>query len=183
MTDLLRLLFFFFCAVNPAAAAAAVRPHGARLDTRVLAIGGVIAVTVLLALVFLSEHILEGLGVEPETFRVAAGVVLLVNGAVVLCIGEAAHTGEWTGLGAGVSPFALPVLMTPAAVAASISYGADEPDAKVAVAVAVALVLAAAAVWAKLGRFTAATDGVARVTGALLIAVAAGLIVHGIRDI
>ena len=183
MTEFLQLIVFMFAAINPAAAAAAPNPAGSRIELPVLAGGAGLAFAILAGAAALSGPILDALGVEPETFRVGAGVVLLIGGGLSVWNGGAPHRGPWEGRGVALFPLGLPVLATPAAVAASISYGADKGELQTIAAIALVLVAAFALLYARAGRYHAVADGVARVTGALLIAVAAGLIVDGVRAI
>lgn len=183
MTELLQLALYFFASVNPAAAAAAPRPRGQSLRAEVIAGGSAVALVVLALAAVLAEPILDGLGVEPETFRVGAGVVLLVSGALAVWRGAAAHQGSWEGRGAALFPLGLPVLATPAAVAAAICYGADDGASKTIGASLIVVAAAAALLFARAGRYQAAIDAVARLTGAALVVVAAGLVVDGVRAI
>ena len=183
MTDFLQLLVFLVAAVNPAAAAGSPEPEGRTLSARVLGGGAIVALVLVGGAALLADPILDGLGVEPETFRVGAGVVLLINGALAVWNGAAPHRGPWDGDRVAFFPLALPVLATPAALAAAVSYGADEGSGETLAAAAIALGIAVALLVARAGRFEAAMDGVARVTGGVLIMVAAGLIVSGVRAI
>jgi multiple antibiotic resistance protein len=183
VTEFLQLIVFMFAAINPAAAAAAPNPAGRTLELPVLGGGALFGLAVLASAAALSGPILDALGVEPETFRVGAGVVLLIGGGLSVWNGGAPHRGPWEGRGVALFPLGLPVLATPAAVAASISYGADKGELQTIAAIALVLAAAFALLYARAGRYHAVADGVARVTGALLIAVAAGLIVDGVRAI
>ena len=183
MTDFLQLLVFLVAAVNPAAAAGAPEPAGRVLSPRILGAGSIIALALVGGAALLADPILDGLGVEPETFRVGAGVVLLIGGALAVWNGAAPHRGPWEGERVALFPLGLPVLATPAALAAAVSYGADRGSVETLASAAIALAIAATLLGARAGRFEAATDGVARVTGGVLIAVAAGLIVSGVRAI
>jgi small neutral amino acid transporter SnatA (MarC family) len=78
---------------------------------------------------------------------------------------------------------ALPVLATPAAIAAAVTYGADRGEGETLLAGAICVVIAGVLIAARIGRFEAATDALARVTGGVLVVVAAGLIVSGVRAI
>lgn len=183
MTDFLQTLAFVLLAVNPAAAAAAPRPHDRRLPSVAVLSGLAVALLLVLLAALLADPILDALGVEPETFRVGAGVVLLIGGALAVWNGGAPHRGPWEGPGVALFPLALPVLATPAALAAAVSFGADRGEGETVAAAAIAVAIAAAAIWLGLGRYQAATDAVSRTFGAALIAVAAGLIVDGVRAI
>lgn len=182
MIDFLQTFLFLLAAVNPAAAAAAP-PPGARLARGSVLAGGTLACLLLVMAALFAGPILDGLDVEPETFRVGAGVVLLMGGALAVWNGGAPHRGPWEGSGVALFPLALPVLATPAALAAAVSFGADRGEAETAGAAVLAVVVAATAAGLGLGRYQPAADAVARVTGALLVIIAAGLIVDGVRAI
>jgi len=182
MTDFLQLCVYFLAAVNPAAAAMAA-PRDKRPDFPVVALGAAIAFGLLAAATMLADSFLDGLDVEPETFRVAAGVVLLIGGGLAIWTGGAAHSGPWEGWKAGLFPLAVPVLATPAALAAAVSYGADRGAGEATASAGIAVLVAGGLIIARAGRSESALDAIARLTGALLIAVAAGLIVDGVRAI
>lgn len=182
MTDFLQLCLYLLAAVNPAAAAIAA-PRDRRPGFPVVALGAVVAFGLLATAAVLADPFLDGLDVEPETFRVAAGVVLLIGGGLAIWTGGAAHSGPWEGWKAGIFPLAVPVLATPAALAAAISYAADRGPGEAAAAAGVAVFAAGSLFAARAGRFESALDAIARVTGVLLVAVAAGLIVDGVRAI
>ena len=183
MTDFLQLVVFFLAAVNPAAAAGAPSPAGRTFSARVLGVGAVVAVVLVGGAALLADPILDGLGVEPETFRVGAGVVLLVGGALAAWQGAAPHRGPWEGERVAFFPLALPVLTTPAALAAAVSFGADRGSGETLAAAVIAIGVAIGLLAGRAGRFEAAMDGVARVSGGVLVIVAAGLIVSGVRAI
>ena len=183
MTDFLQLLVFMFAAVNPFAAAAAPKPAGRRLAPSVVAGGAVAGLVLVGGAALLSSPILDGLGVAPETFRVGAGVVFLVVGASCLWRGGSLYGGSWDGTATAILSLALPVLATPAALAAAVTYGADRGEGETLAAAVIVIGVAAGLVAARIGRFESAVDALARLTGALLIVVAAGLIVSGVRAI
>lgn len=183
MTDFLQLVVFFLAAVNPAGAAGAPSPPGRNLSARALGVGAVAALVLVGGAALLADPILDGLGVEPETFRVGAGVVLLIGGALAAWNGSAPHRGPWEGERSALFPLALPVLATPAALAAAVSFGADRGSGEALMAAVIAIAVAVGLLAARIGRFEAATDGLARVSGGVLVIVAAGLIVSGVRAI
>ncbi|MCC6383281.1 MAG: hypothetical protein IT304_12310 [Dehalococcoidia bacterium] len=182
MTDFLRLLVVFLAAINPAGvafvAAAWTPERGRRV---VLATGGLLAEALVLAAVFGADGLLDFLEVAPESFRLAAGIVLLVVGVQVLW-GLTPSAAAGAGLSAGLFPFAIPLLAGPATLAAAVSHSVDDGEgvtlaaAGLALAVALALALQAPAAPRVL-------DGLSRLTGGLLVVVAAGLMVSGVRAI
>jgi len=183
VTDFLQLALLLVAAVNPAAAAAAPAPPGTLLSPRVLATGAAVALVVLALAALGSDQILDALGVEPETFRVGAGVVLAIGGGLAVFQGGSPHKGPWEGEWAAFFPLALPVLVTPAALAATIVAGADEGAGRAIAAAAIAVGIALGLLWLRAGRSESALDAIARVTGVLLVIMAAGLIVDGVQAI
>jgi small neutral amino acid transporter SnatA (MarC family) len=75
------------------------------------------------------------------------------------------------------------VIISPAGLAAVISHSADGDTGQAIIGAAIAVLVAAAAVVAGLGRYRAAVDGVARVSGALLVVFAGAMIVDGVRAV
>jgi hypothetical protein len=86
---------------------------------------------------------------------------------------------SWLG---GAVPTGWPWIANPAAIVVALSFGADAGVTKAAVAGLLAA--AAGALAAALpGRSRTVLDGAARLTGAVLVVMAAGLVVSGIRSI
>lgn len=187
MNSYWQLLIFFFAAINPASAALALagrgRVPGGRPAWQVAALGALLAAAVYAGVAAGADRFLEALDIEPESFRVAAGVVMATAGAFAIwrAAPEPPGTnGEWD---SAVFPIAIPLLVTPAGLAAAITYGADDGGTKAFAALIIPLALGAALLGLRTRRANAALDGVSRVTGALLVAVAAGLVVDGVRAI
>jgi len=187
MTDFLRLAVTFFAAMNPAAVALgfALRDDAPPRDQRPVAVGvGCAVAAALFALAVLTaQRALDFLDIEPETFRVAAGVVMAAMGVVGLWprrAGPAALPSDWR---AGIYPLGLPLLAGPAGLMAAVSYGADKGNGVVLLAILPALAIAAMLALLAGPRLRFAALTLAPLTAALLVAVAAGLIVSGVRDI
>ena len=182
-----QLVFFFFAAINPAAIALAMDRRGEDGDPRARwqlpAIGLAIAAVVYGAVAFGAERILDGLDIEPESFRVAAGIVMAAVGVFAIWRGAPDTSGAGVGWQAAVFPLALPLLVSPAGLMAAVTYGADDGGGKAFGALAVSLAIAAVLLVSRLRRGMPALDAVARTTGALLVAVAAGLVVDGVRAV
>lgn len=183
MTDFLQLAVYFIAAVNPAAAAAAPKPDGRQFEAVTLLAGGAVALGLAGLCALMAGPILDSLGIEPETFRVGAGTILLLTGGLALWNGGAPHAGPWDGMRTALFPLAIPVLGTPAVFAGAVSYGADDGAGPTIGALALAIALTVVLLMTRAGRAGAAMDGLARVTGGLLMVVAAGLIVDGVRAI
>ncbi len=182
MSDFLRIAATVLVAISPAAVAVAAERPGLRLSPRVLASAAVIAVLAYSAAAAGANRLLDAIDIEPETFRVSAGLVMAVGGVFAVWSGSPGYGGALDSRWAAAFPLALPMLVSPAGLAAVLSHSADG-DAGAAAVAAVAVV--AAAVWAvafRAGRFAAA-DATARLSGALLIAFAGGMIVDGVRAV
>ena len=187
MNTYLQLAVFFFAALNPASAALAMASREKAATTppawQLALVGGAIALGLYAAAAAGANRFLNALDIEPESFRVAAGVVMATAGAFAIWRGAPDPPGNDTGLDAAVFPVAIPLLVTPAGLAAAIAYGADEGAAITVSAALVPLALGVVLIALESKRLLAAFDAVTRVTGALLVAVAAGLIVDGVRAI
>jgi hypothetical protein len=157
----------FLAATNAgrvALAARASRP-GPATSALALAIGALLIV----AGAAVADDLLEGLEISPESFRIAAGIVL-------------GGTGLWTLLWPQPmpGPFAA-VLVTPELLCLAISFGADEPLGKVIGAAAVGIVPAGLAAFTRPGHATGQLSG--RFGAALALVVAVALVVSGVRDV
>jgi hypothetical protein len=129
-----------------------------------LACGAVLAVV---ATVF-ADDLLDALSISPESFRIAAGVVLAVTGI---------RTLVWPNAVAG--PFAA-VLVTPELACVALSFGADEPAGRVLGAAALTLPIVAIAATTRVRAWAVLA---AQLLAALAIVVAVALAVSGMRDV
>jgi hypothetical protein len=135
-------------------------------QARVLAVGlgcGVVVLSVVFA-----DDALDALDISPESFRIAAGLVLAAAGIADLAWPHVAD-----------APFAA-ILVRPELVCVALSFGADEPTGRVLAAGAFALVLVAVAA---LGDRPRPGPIPAQFLAALQIVVAVALTVSGVRDV
>jgi hypothetical protein len=146
-----------------ALAAQASRPSPRSLAAAVLAGAAVVVAAVLGA-----DRLLDALSISPESFRIAAGIVLAATGLRTIVWPHAAS-----------APFPA-ILVTPELAALAISFGADEPAGKVLAAAVLALLPAALAYRAR-RRDTGALA--TQFLAALQLVVAVALGVSGIRDV
>lgn len=132
------------------------------------------ATIVVLATVFAGD-LLGGLAISPESFRIAAGFVLLVT---------AIRTIIWPTASAGPFPA---VLLTPELAVLALSFGADEPTGKVLGAAAITLPLLVLAATTRLSlpaRWPSLPPArAAQLLAALQIVVAVALAISGMRDV
>lgn len=172
-------------AVNPPRTRLAVPEAGdrrARLPE--LAAGTLLGLGVAGSLALLSGPLLEWLSVTPETFRIAAGLVLAITGLRSLVWPRPSEEPELPGLRAALWPVAFPRVLTPEVAALALTAGSIEgvgPTVAWLAAAGVALVLLG------VGRRGPVADGVLRWTGTLLamllVAAAAFVMIDGIRDV
>jgi hypothetical protein len=155
----------FLAATNAgrfALASAADRP-----PTRSVALALLLGAGLVVLAVAFGDDLLDALDISPESFRIAAGLVLGTAGA---------RTLVWPEPGPGPFPA---VLVTPDLACLALSFGADEAAWKVFAAAAVALPLLMAAIARPRGPMVVAAQFLA----ALELVVAVALIVSGVRDV
>lgn len=184
--EFLKLLVVFFAAINPAGVALAMRSREdhARTQFVVVAMGvGLALVLFVLAAVF-DRRVLDALDIDAESFRIAAAMILAAVGVYTLWTGVPGSRapGE-PQLAHGLFPLGVPLLVGPASLAAVIGYGVDKGrwEAFGAAVVWVAVTAVVLVLWR--GRWAPTFDGVSRVTGALLVVVAAALAISGIKAV
>jgi small neutral amino acid transporter SnatA (MarC family) len=163
-------------AVNPAAVALAA---GGRVPPRLAAIAAATAAVVLGTAVALARPLLDGLALSPESFRVAAGIVMIAGGIQVFLFSRRAPRSPQSWQEA-VHPLGLPAIATPAAAAAAISVSANEGVSLALGGVALAIALGGAGV---LAGPRPALGTAARFIAALLIVLGIAEIVDGVKAI
>ena len=195
MSEVPLLLAVFWAAVNPPASMASLPEAFPAIERgrRVrLVLAGWGSAAVLLALAaLLHGPFLDLLDVSASSFYIAAGIVMLAGAARPLLRGHAVEEATASLLDASpraaVVPLAVPLLASPAALAAAIAYGERAGEAPtIVVAVAVSGVAVLAMVVGPLLRWRhrqPLDDALARITGALLVVVAIGLIVDGVLSV
>jgi hypothetical protein len=139
------------------------RPRPRTVAAALLLGFGVVAAAVLFA-----ADLLDGLAINPESFRIAAGMVLAATGL---------RTIIWPQPVPG--PFAA-ILVTPELVLVALSFGADESTARALSAAAVSIPVVALAAL-KPVRWPATRA--AQFLAALQLVVAVALVVSGVRDV
>jgi small neutral amino acid transporter SnatA (MarC family) len=128
--------------------------------------------------------LLDSLRISPESFRIAAGLVMALVGAWVIIFPTRGEEPELSGWGAVLVPIAFPLLITPELTVLVLSTGADEPTGYMLGALAIALLTAnlvgqvpgsqaATAVW----------SGISRLLGAFLVVAGIEFVIDGIRDV
>jgi small neutral amino acid transporter SnatA (MarC family) len=166
------LLLGFLGAVNPCRARLAMPPRGVAV-----VLGAVAALAAGAALAALGDPLLDALDVSPESFRLAAGIVLAVEGARALVWPRPASEPELPGVAAALVPVAFPILLQPGVIVLALAAGADDVGRSSVLALAIAL----AAVVALPAH--ALLPAGARLLGALEILAGAALAISALSDV
>jgi small neutral amino acid transporter SnatA (MarC family) len=175
------LAFAAVCVVNPAR----VRPTLAQREPVVLgALGAALTWATLVPVVALADTVLDALQVADTTLRMAAAVVLVLQGTWALLTPLPGAEPALPGRRAALVPVAFPVLLTPGLALLALS-GALDRSAPVAWALLGAVLVLVPAV----GRVRTSPlrlkvlDGLGRLTGGLLIAAGVALLMNGLYDL
>ena len=150
----------------------------------VAAAGAALAFGALAALAGWSGPLLRSLEITPETFRIAAGIALLVAGVGAMAVPRPAAEPPARGWRAALWPVAFPLILGPEVMALAVSTGTQE-------GVAATLWAGGAALAVLLGLGTLPRrplpDRVllwaSRLLATMLVAVGVWLVVDGIRDV
>lgn len=149
-----------------------------------LALGSLLALGAGTALAFSGRGVLEALEISPESFRLAAALVLTVEGARALLAGQPTTAPAVPGLRAALVPVAFPLLLQPGVVVLALAAGGDDISGLAIGALAVALLLVAGTGLLPRGtRAEALLAAGGRLLGALEIAVGVALAVDALRDV
>lgn len=181
MSEFLRTALIFLLAVNPALVSNALRDRAVPVGQA--ALGAAVAVAIYLLLAVSADGILDVLAIEPETAQVAAGTLLAVAGGLAIAGAGREFRDLWSETWPGVFPLALPLLVGPAGIVAAISFSANESIGTAVGAAAIAAVVAAGVAMLTLGRYWVVADALARISGGVLVLLAAGIIVDGVKSV
>lgn len=183
MTDLATIAAVLVVASNPLALAASLqsRPRDTVLY-RAVAAGLAMLAVVALA----SPTVLEALDIEPQTFRIAAGVVFLVTGAgaILPFVGprpiDPASSGQ---LIPWLFPIAWPGIATAAACIAAANYAANDGRPVTLLACVIAVAIVGAVLLALAGRYRLITLAASRFLGGIIIVTGVDLIISGVQAV
>jgi hypothetical protein len=156
----------FLATTNAGRVALACR--GARPAPRALALALIAGLALIVAGVVFADDLLDALAISPESFRIAAGIVLGASGVRSIVWPEPS------------GPFEA-ILITPALACLAVSSGADEGTGKVLGAAVIALAVVAIAATAR-PREPAAGPA-AQFLSALQVVIAVALVISGVRDV
>jgi small neutral amino acid transporter SnatA (MarC family) len=164
-------------ALNPPAAALMA---GAPVPLRLAALGAGAGLAILALLALLADPFMDLLDVSPESFRVAAGVVMAAVGTRWLLPGWTRRRPAAFSDADAVHPIALPAIAGPATIAVSMSISANENVGWALLGIVIAAAAGAAALlWANRIAFETA----ARIVAVLLIVMGAQEIVDGVKSV
>ena len=171
-------------ALNPARTRLGVPEAGDRARPFPIVAGTAAGLVVAIGLAAVSGPFLDVLEVNPETFRIAAGLVLAVAGLRSIVWPRPAEEPELGGRRAAVWPVAVPRVLSPEVAALALTAGSIEGVAVTAAALAAA---GGALVLLGLVARRPVADGVLRWAGSilavLLVVAAAFVMIDGIRDV
>ena len=176
--------FAFFAVANPFRWRLSLPERDGRVRGQPLALGVALLVGVAAPISAAAGSVLDWLDISPETWRIAAGVVVVGAGLWVLAFPRRRDEPELAGMGAGVVPVFFPVLLAPELYVLLKSTGADETVgftlASLAIPIGALAVLT-------LQRRTPVSESVmtamSRILAALAVVVGLALIISGIRDV
>ncbi len=176
-------ILLVFAAINPPAVLSTMnRAVEGRLNPRVALVAFLGGAALLLAATFAADAFIGALDLEPETFRISAGIVMAVTGVAFILFGPLSYPVE-PGRKGALFPFAFPLLASPAAFAAVLTRSADKGEPQTVLAVLVVTAAVAAGVFALSGRSAPVVGALARVIGAVLVFRAVALVIDGIRAV
>lgn len=135
---------------------------------RALVVALIAGLALIVVGVVLADDLLDALAISPESFRIAAGIVLAASGA------RSIVWPRFTG------PFEA-ILVTPALACMAVSAGADEGTGEVLGAALIALAVVAIAATTRPREPAAGLA--AQFLAALQVVIAVALVISGIRDV
>lgn len=183
MIDLATIAAVLVIAANPLALAGAMTSRPRDIDL-FRAAGAALAILVVLALV--GPNVLEALDIEPETFRIATGVVFLVSGAaaIVPFLGprpiDAAAGGQ---LVPWLFPIAWPGIATAAACIAAANYAANDGRGVTILAAVAAVALVLGVLVALAGRYRLISLAASRFLAGVIIVTGVDLVISGVQSV
>jgi small neutral amino acid transporter SnatA (MarC family) len=145
-----------------------------------VALGALAALAAGAVLALVGGVLLDALDVSPESFRLAAGAVLAVEGVRTLVWPRPTAEPELPGLAAALVPVAFPLLLQPGVVVLALAAGGDDVAAAGVAALALALTLVVAVDVLPTGPLVVAG---ARVIAVLEILAGAALAISSLTDV
>lgn len=190
--DLARVFVAFFAIIDPVGNVVVFHLLTQRMDLRAklqVATAAVLAAGVMLVVFALvGTEVLDFLGISPDSFKVAAGLLLLPPAFSLVMRGqsmEAEQQGRFKPVELALVPLATPLLAGPGALAAAISFSDQFGAGTTVLGLALVLVIAFSAFAAAAQLFGLLGEAVirvlSRIVGILLFAIAIDFILEGTR--
>jgi len=172
------VLLAYLSAVNPPRLRPRLPGSPARARPVVMLAAAAVVLAAGLVLVLAAGSILDALDITPETWQIAAGIVVGLVGARVVVAPRLSEPppGSW------LVPVAFPLLFTPQLAVLAVLFGATQP-VPLAWGWLAAAVVAGVAGGVLRCRRPGLWWALARWFGAVLVVVSIGLVVAGIRDV
>ncbi|MEE8332131.1 MAG: MarC family protein [Acidimicrobiia bacterium] len=176
--------FAFLAVANPFRWRLSLPEDGELPRPQPLAIGLGVLIATAVIVAAAADSILDWLDVSAETWRIAAGIVVVGAGLWVMAFPQRRQEASLRGSAAGVVPVFFPVLFSPELFVVLKSTGADEGVGFTlwALAIPVAAVVLLSSLRRSPTSETVMT-GLSRLLGALAVVVGIALIISGIRDV
>ena len=185
MSEFVRVALGLFAAVAPFGALPVFLGADVKVAERwrVVAVMCVAALLLLGAAALVAGPFLDWLDVTPETFQLAAGLIMLPQALQLVARGRTLSNVE-SGV---IVPLSAPLLAGPASLAAAMSYGTRFGETETVCAAALLLfataVLLGAGEWIERGVRLPAIDLLGRLNGGLLVVIAIEMAVDGVRSV
>ena len=181
----LLVLAAYMAALNPMRTRLGIPEHSnGRARMGLLGAGTAIGAVGLVALAALARSLLSALEISPETFRIAAGLVLVIIAAWMLFVPVPADEPIPDGAGAALWPVAYPRVISPETIALALTTGASDGVSSASlglVAASAALVALGPIRRGPLGARILASGG--RVFAVVLALVGIWLALQGVREV
>lgn len=168
---------------NPARARSALPPGE---PVVVGALGAALAWLALIPLVVAAQMLVDHVDIAASTMRMAAGVVLILQGAAVALTAPPQSEPRLPGRRAALVPVAFPVTLTPGLGGLAVAAGLDHsaPVVLAVLAVALATIPGLALLWSHDSPLrTRVLAGIGRTMAAALIVSGLALLMNGVLDI
>jgi small neutral amino acid transporter SnatA (MarC family) len=173
------LLLSFLAAANACRTRLALPQGGLAI-----ALGSLAALATVAALAETGRALIDALEISPESFRLATGLVLALEGARSFLVPRPAAEPELGGLLAAIVPVLFPLLLQPGVVTLAVAAGGDDVAGTAIGAFALALVpLGVLAALPAGPRGSALLVAGARLIGALETVAGVALSIDAIRDV
>ena len=179
------LISAYLAAVNPARSRLGV-PEEVNGRARMALLGGgtVIGVSVLTGIAAASRPLLDALDISPETFRIAAGFVLVIVAAWMIFVPVPDEEPVPVGAAAAVWPIAFPRVISPETITLALSTGASDGLGLTVAGLAVANAVLLGLGWVRAGPTSGrGLASIGRVLAVVLVLVGVWLAIQGVREI